>query len=591
MQSFFSYFSSLLCLVSCLLSAGWAAGNFDGPAELPRVTVATSLADTPAPGSVVTVAAGADLQAALNNAFCGDTIELQAGAAFLGRFTFPAKKCDSTHWIIVRTSSPNSALPAEGQRMTPCYAGVASLPARPDYGCINPQNVLARIENSTTMDGPVVFATGANHYRLIGLEITRTVGVLSDPDLVLVEPHGTADHIIIDRSWLHGTTHDDTQVGVFFTGFTYGAVVDSYFSDFHCTERTGICTDAHAVGGGVGTHQDGPLKISGNFLEASTEAIMFGGGAANTTPADIQILRNHFFKPWIWMPGNPGFVGGRGGNPFVTKNHIELKNAQRVLIEGNIMENNWGGFTQHGFAVLFTPKNQHTPSGNVCPLCQVIDVTMRYSRISHSGNGIALETSISGSGGDGGPALAGERWSIHDVVLDDINKKYVGGGNLFMVLNGWPKNPVNTITINHVTGFPDPDAHLAMLGNDKANPQMYGFVFTNNLVATGRYPIWSAGGGLSSCAAKGTPAQKISKCFRTYTFSNNGLIGTPDAFPPLSWPTKNYFPANLNAVDFVDYNGGNYQLLPTSPYHKDGTDGRDLGADIAGLNAALQGVE
>lgn len=595
MQSFVSYILPLLCLVTTFLSPCWASGNFDGPAELPRVTVATSLADTPAPGSVVNVAAGADLQAALNNAFCGDTIELQAGAAFLGRFTFPAKKCDSSHWIIVRTSAPDSALPAEGQRMTPCYAGVAALPARPDFGCTNPQNVLARIENNTTMDGPVVFANGANHYRLIGLEITRTEGVLSDPDLVLVEPRGTADHIIVDRSWLHGTPHDDTQVGVFFTGFTYGAVVDSYFSDFHCTERTGICTDAHAIGGGIGDHQDGPLKISGNFLEASTESIMFGGGAASKTPADIQILRNHFFKPWIWMPGNPNFVGGRGGRPFIVKNHIELKNATRVLIEANRMENNWGGFTQSGYAVLLTPKSQHTRHhGNVCPLCQVTDVTIRYSYISHSGSGLQLATSISGTGGNGGPAREGSRWSIHDIVLDDISKKYVGQGNLFMVINGWHRNPVNTITINHITGFPDTDAHLAMLANDRLDPQMYGFVFTNNLVVTGRYPVWSAGGGLRSCAAKGTPAQKINKCFRTYTFSNNALIGTPDAFPPSSWPAKNFFPADPQAAGMADYNDGvdgNYQLQPNSRYHNAGTDGRDLGADIPGLNAALQGVD
>ncbi len=47
------------------------------------------MADTPAPGSVVTVNAGGDLQSALNNAQCGDVIQLQAGATFTGRFTLP----------------------------------------------------------------------------------------------------------------------------------------------------------------------------------------------------------------------------------------------------------------------------------------------------------------------------------------------------------------------------------------------------------------------------------------------------------------------------------------------------------------------
>jgi len=91
---------------------------------------------------------------------------------------------------------------------------------------------------------------------------------------------------------------------------------------------------------------------------------------------------------------------------------------------------------------------------------QVTDVTVRYIRISHAGGGIQLATSISGNGGNGGPALAGTRWSIHDVVIDDVNKAYTGGGSLFEVINGWPANPLNTVTINHITGFPDPDSHL-----------------------------------------------------------------------------------------------------------------------------------
>ena len=311
-------------------------------------------------------------------------------------------------------------------------------------------------------------------------------------------------------------------------------MVDSYFSDFHCTSRVGMCTDAHAVGGGNGNHQDGPFKISNNYLEASGEAVMFGGGAATKTPADIEIRGNHFYKPWQWMPGAAHFAGGPGGNPFIVKNHLELKNASRVLIENNLMENNWGGFTQGGYAILLSPKNQHTQKGkNVCPLCQVTDITVRYTRISHAGNGVQMATSISGHGGDGAAAAAGTRWSLHDLVLDDISDKYVGGGSLFLIMNGWPKNPVNTITINHVTGFPDPDGHLLLVGNKTKNPPMYGFIFTNNLVTTSLHPVWSAGGGLKSCAAKGTTEQKIDHCFTTYTFQNNALITTPDAFPAI----------------------------------------------------------
>src|SRR5271165_899762 len=121
------------------------AGNFDGPAELPRVNVSSTMADTPAPGNRVQVSASSDPQTAINNAQCGDTIELQAGATYSSLLTLPAKHCDDQHWIIIRTSAPDSALPPEGTRLTPCYAGVASLPNRPSYNCSNPQNVLAKI--------------------------------------------------------------------------------------------------------------------------------------------------------------------------------------------------------------------------------------------------------------------------------------------------------------------------------------------------------------------------------------------------------------------------------------------------------------
>jgi hypothetical protein len=567
-----------------------AGGNFDGPAELPRATVPTAMSDTPAPGSVIAVNAGGDLQAAMNNAHCGDTISLQAGATFTGKFIVPAKGCDNNHWIIIRTSSPDSALPSEGQRLTPCYGGVASLVGRPQYPCPNPKNVLAKVQIQSHGDGPFQFADGANYYRFIGLEITRPVGAPGAAKLM--SGQGTLDHLVVDRSWLHGQPQDETHNGVNLSGATNSAVIDSYLNDFHCVSVTGQCIDAHAVSGGVSDTQDGPFKIQDNFLEASGEAIMFGGGPATLTPTDIQIIGNHFWKPWQWMKGSPNFVGGTDGNPFIVKNHLELKNAVRVLIEANLMENCWGGFSQTGYGILLTPKNQHTQQGpNVCPLCQVTDVTIRYSHISHGGAGIQMATTISK---DGAPALAGARWSIHDVVIDDLNTKYLGGGTPFEVLNLWPKNALNNVTINHVTAFPDPTSHMMIVGNTYKDNPMTGFVFSNNMIVTGAHPIWNTGGGQDSCAYYDIPVISIKECFTTYTFSNNALIATPDAFPPSKWPTVNLFPASVADAGFVNYNngnGGNYELQANSPYKGKGTDGKDLGADIVGLNAALANVE
>jgi hypothetical protein len=54
------------------------------------------------------------------------------------------------------------------------------------------------------------------------------------------------------------------------------------------------------------------------------------------------------------------------------------------------------------------------------------------------------------------------------------------------------------------------------------------------------------------------------------------------------------FPQSINEVGFTNYNngdGGNYELLTNSPYKNKGTDGKDLGADIVGLNQALANIE
>ena len=99
--------------------------KFDGPAELPRIYLDSSLRSTPAPGKTVKVRAGENPSEAISKASCGDTVQLQAGATF-DILRLPNKNCDDSHWIIVRTSAPDSKLPPEGTRLTPCYAGVSS---------------------------------------------------------------------------------------------------------------------------------------------------------------------------------------------------------------------------------------------------------------------------------------------------------------------------------------------------------------------------------------------------------------------------------------------------------------------------------
>jgi hypothetical protein len=560
--------------------------NFDGPAELPREYVKNSLKDTPARGKTRTVHPGDSLEDALDTAACGDTLLLQSGAVFSGNFVVPDKNCDDSHWIIIRTSAPDASLPAEGTRLTPCYAGVPSLPGRPPLNCASTTNVLAKIEfNGKSGSGPITFATGANHYRLIGLEITRAA--LPVPVYNLIQFNGTADHLVFDRLWVHGAPQLETVRGILLGASRYVAIVDSFFTDFHCIAKSGSCGDTQTIGGGLGDKPMGPYKIGNNFLEASGENILFGGGSATQSPADIEIRRNHMFKPLIWMRGQTGYIGAVDGNPFIVKNLLELKNAQRVLIEGNILENSWGGFSQVGYAILLTPKNQGGRGGiNLCPACQVTDVTIRYTSIRHVAAGLQIANAMAGTGAP----HDGQRYSIHDLAVDDIDGgKYGGPGNFAQLSVSAGAPLLQNVTINHVTAFPP--SMLFMIGDmvGTSGP-IKNFVFTNSIVNAGTHPVWSTGGGPANCAFHNSPLATFSDCFTNSNFASNAILATP-ATP---WPSGNSFPTSAAAVKFANYNGGNggdYHLQASSPYQKKGSDGKDLGADIDAIHSATAGVE
>jgi hypothetical protein len=483
-------------------------------------------------------------------------------------------------------------LPPEGSRLTPCYAGVASLPGRPAFNCASTADVTAKLVVPGTGNGPIIFASGANYYRLIGLEITRLAGTGFVSALASIANNGVASNIIFDRVWMHGTAQDETNRGLWLQGGTYISAIDSFYTDFHCISITGDCSDAQAIAGGLGSPPMGPYKITNNFLEASGESILFGGGSATGTPTDIQISQNHMFKPLTWLKGQPGYVGGANGNPFIVKNLTELKNAQRVLLEDNIMEYTWGGFTQSGFAILVTPKNQAgSGTSNLCSVCQVTDVTIRYSTISHVGAGLQLANDL---GDNGGPPLDGQRYSIHDIVIDDINNVLYNGSGEFAEVSTTAGAPIlQNVLINHVTAFPN--YNMFIMGDMVATSgAMNNFTFTNSIVNAATYPVWSTGGGPTNCAYNDVPLTTFNACFTGSAFNTNAIIASPSAWPATAWPAGNFFPASAAAVQFVDYNGGDggdYELQSTSPYKGKGTDGMDLGADIAAINSGIAGVQ
>src|SRR5664279_672352 len=440
-------------------------GAKDGVAELPKACYYTAVDGTSSPGKQVRVGAKSNLTAAFADAKCGDTLLLAAGSSF-DVTEFPSKKCDDQHYITVRTDTPDSKLPPEGTRISPAWAGVASLPGRPPFAqpTGGPERLLATLVVRRSSG-----ATVGDHIRFIGIEWTTP----ADAGIARMVVAEQSNHVIFDRNWFHPAEGAEVGHGVgIVQGSVMIAVVNSYINGLYCIAGSGKCTDATTIGGGSGDEPVSALKIFNNFLEAAGEQILFGGSASNTNPSDIEIRRNHLFRPMLWKEGEPGYTPSSSGRPFVVKNNFELKNGVRILFEANLLENTWGGFSQTGYSILITPKNQ----AGKCPVCRVNDVTVRYDRIRNVAGALQIANAYAK---DGAMAADGGRYSIHDLFVDGLHERDFKGGGTFLI---WvaEKPPVHDIQIDHVTAFV-PGALMSILAHEK---QM-NFSLTNSVFSVG----------------------------------------------------------------------------------------------------------
>ena len=578
----------------------WTAATSDGPAHLPQGCIYTGLDGSPSPGKVTLLAAGGDVVSTVKAASCGDTIQLQEGASFTlkGDPSFPSKNCDSEHWITIRTSAADSALPPEHARINPSYAGVANLSGRPAFSGPN-KNVMAKLLVSGT--GSVQIG---DHYRLIGLEITRP----HDGKWYNALLGFAGSHIILDRNWIHGDpTADTTHLVQTRAGSDHVAIINSYMTDAHCKASPATCSDAQDWSdGGHGIF----MKAYNNFMEASGQSIMFGGAAAVIITSDVEIRLNHMFKPLTWNPLDKKFIGTK----FTVKNNFELKEGQRILVEGNIMENTWGGFTQIGANLLVTPKNQNGSNGrNLCPICFVSDVTLRYNYVVHGAQGLQVANGPSDSGGW---SLGGHNYSIHDLVFDGMQypECYQCGHFLNELTSGYRSDGpppaaevMHDVTLNHLTivntgflatgqtatGFMEMNGPPS--GNKTATPRIDNFQLTNSIGDAGTSGAYPSGGGSDNCSegAK-TIADKVTACWTGASSFTGNLLVTDHSVSTLIFPSGNFTISAWSEVGFVNFNGGDggdYHLQQSSRYHHAGTDGMDLGADIDSVDSARSFAE
>jgi hypothetical protein len=483
-----------------------------------------------ATAALVPVPAGADLQAAINAAQPGDELLLAPGAMYTGNFRLPFKP--GAAYITIRTDS--MLLPGPGVRVTPANS-----------------RDLAKLV-SPNASPALATADGAHHWRIENVEFLPTAGGVGD---IIALGSGTQTDvaqlprdIVLDRVYIHGEPGVGQKRGIALNS-GYTEIINSYIADIKATN-----VDSQAICGWNGT---GPYLIENNYLEAAGENVMFGGADPtvwNLVPADITLRRNTLSKPTSWR-----------NTAWSVKNLLELKNARRVMVEGNLIENIWRA-GQSGFAVQITPRNQ----GGKAPWSTVEDVTFRNNVIRHAASAFNI------SGWDDLQA-SGQAQRIHIVnnVLFDIDAARWGGSGIFIQIGNSPRSIVverNTVVHSGTV--------LNVHGTKSGAPWVIdGMAFRDNFLKHNQYGI--KGDGLA------IGQQTLAAYFTNLAFDRNVLAGGSAS----AYPAGNYFPSEAEFMAaFVNVAGEDYSLNASTPFRTIATDGGAVGADVARVTAALNGT-
>lgn len=321
----------------------WAfSGGFNAPSQSPEAVVETQQIR-----SVIRVPAGGDLQAAINRARGGDTVELQAGATYYGRINLPVKQ---TADFITIQSSAAAKLP-ENRRVSPSDA-----------------KLMAKIATRGAGEPAVSAEYGAHHYRFVGIEFAPgSSDYIYNLILFGAGEAKVADvprDLEIDRCYLHPFKTGGVTRRAVALNSANTIIKNSYFEGFAFPGE-----ETQAIGGWTGTKN---AKIINNYIEAGAENILIGGSdpvSADLVPSDIEIRNNLLFKPPEWTPKN------------TVKTLFEIKNGRRIQLTGNVLEN-----SPTGSAFRITVRNQD----GAAPFSTIEDVLIKDNIIANAAQGINI---------------------------------------------------------------------------------------------------------------------------------------------------------------------------------------------------------
>ena len=333
---------------------------------------------------------------------------------------------------------------------------------------------------------------------------------------------------------------------------TYAYRVAARLTSYQTTQATSAASVEASVTIAAGT--TGAVRVSWKALPGAEQYLVYGRTPGGQTmywkTSDTYFTDTGTAGTAVGTP-SPNDKPTFGGTKWSVKNTFELKNAQDVVVEGNVFEFLWVA-DQTGYPITLTPRNQ----GGRAPWTVVQRVTFIHNLVRHTAGGVNI------LGTDNvNPSQRTNTITVADNVFDDLTAASWGSGSRPFIIGDGP----DQVTINHNTVFSTNPQVLWLYGVPATNS-----FFTNNMAKHNAYGIMGNAVGFG-----------IDSINRYFAGVNNVTANVFAGGSASKYPAGNFFPTVAAwMADMPNYAQGDYRLRDASPFKRLGLDGKDLGADI-----------
>lgn len=463
---------------------------------------------------VVRVPADGDLQAAIDAAEPGTTLELTPGAVY--RSAVVRKNTTRLTLTTARFAiGDRAALPSDAPAM-----GAIQGSAGKSYG-------LWILGSRITVRG-VRFM----HNLPGGQGEMLRIGDSTNPTLADVP-----DEVTVQQLLMQGNPGNEFgQKRAIAANGTHLLIDQSYVEDVWVPGQDSQCIAVFST--------PGPITIRRNIMACASENILIGGtppAGPAFVPSDILVEGNVLWKPLKWKGASPARV---------VKNLFEVKIGRRISVRGNWMQTHWRQ-AQPGPAIVLTMA-----TNGACSYCDMQDVTFADNVVWDVSAGLNLTGWQYSYAPGAGQAV---RFVIRNNLFV-ISRAEWGGNGRPLIIGNEPKD----VTVDHNTFIHDGNAIVAGHYGRKwpfVDPPLEakipggpvtGFVFTNNLTTHGRYGFFTPEGNRGVALGTYFPGAVIAG--NVFAGATPTMLGRYNAFAADS--------PNVGAADFaalfVDFAGQNY---------------------------------